>query len=247
MAETPDTPDREPDGQGRESAGPESTEREDGERGSRGRGRLAVLGTIAGVVLLVGGFFIGRASEGEGSDTPATTTTDSAATDSGGKAPRVLTRACSKNAGPDAEDVVKAFPPIIVTDGAIEEQGKGSPGAALLEWWQAYQFDDLNAVEALTSQATIDELGEDNLAALVQLSGPGLQGIEILDVSESGNTATVNAGLLSFQPEEPGGPVPDEPSNTLPETFAMEKEGGEWRFAQTDFLTLKLNSLPEDV
>jgi hypothetical protein len=238
MAESPDARDREPDG-----PGPESPEQENGERGSRGRGRLAVVGTIAGVVLLVGGFFIGRVSESESSETP-TTTTETTAT-GGDRNQEPLTRACSKEAGPDAEAVVEAFPPVIVTDGAIEEEAKGSPEQALLEWWQAYQFDDLMAVEALTSQATIDDIGADNLRALVELPGPGLQGIEILDVSESGTSATVNAGLLNFQPAEPGGEIPDEPSNSVPETFAMVKEGGDWLFAGTDFLTLKLNQLPE--
>jgi hypothetical protein len=210
---------------------------------SHGR-RFVVLATAAGLLLLVGGFFIGRVSEGESSETPATTT-EPGDTRPGDDAPRINTRACGKGAGPDAEDVVKVFPPTIVTDAAIEEQEKDSPGRALLEWWQAYQFGDLPAVEALTSQATIDTIGEDNLQQLVQLPGPGLQGIEILDASESGNTASVNAGLLNFQPGEPGQPPPREPSNSAPETLPMEKDGGDWLFAGSEFLTLRLNSLPE--
>lgn len=240
MADAPDAESREPGNSEPESPQPEGAESES--PGTRShRGRFAVLATVAGVALLVGGFFLGRVSESESSDTPATTT-ESTATQ-GDKNQPPLTRACSKDAGPDAEAVVKVFPPIIVTDGAIEDQKEGSPGEALLEWWQAYQFDDLIAVEALTSPTTIDDLGAENLEALVQLPGPGLQGIEILDVSESGNTAEVSAGLLTFQPEEPGGPIPDEPSNTLPETFTMEKDGGEWRYAGTEFLALKLDAL----
>ena len=55
----------------------------------------------------------------------------------------------------------------------------------------------------------------------------------------------MNVGLLSFEPEEPGGPIPDEPSNSVPETMAMVEENGEWRFAATEYLSLKLNSLPD--
>jgi hypothetical protein len=242
MADAPDAESRERGNSEPESPRPESAEPEGPETRSH-RGRFAVLATVAGVALLVGGFFIGRVSESESSDTSAPTETTAT---QGGKNQPPLTRACSRDAGPDAEAVVKVFPPIIVTDGAIEEQEKGSPGEALLEWWQAYQFDDLVAVEALTSPTTIDDLGADNLEALVQLPGPGLQGIEILDVSESGNTAIVSVGLLNFQPEEPGGPIPNKPSASVPDAFTMEKDGDQWRFADTEFLTLKLNSLPEE-
>jgi hypothetical protein len=220
----------------------EARDRESPKMPSNSR-RFAVLGTIAALVLLVAGFFIGRVSEGESSETTATTTGTS---DNGaGDDARVNTRACGRGAGPDADEVVEVFPPIIVTDDAIEAEKEGSPGRALLEWWQAYQFSDLAAVEALTSEATTDAIGADKLAELVQLPGPGLQGIKVLDASESGNTASVNTGLLNFQPEEEGGPVPTKPSSSTPETFAMEKDGGDWLFAGTEFLSLKLNSLPK--
>lgn len=242
MADAPDAESRDPGNSEPASPKPEGAGPEGPEKRSTGR-RLAVIGTVAGVVLLVGGFFLGRATESESSDDPATTVTTTDTKDQ--KPLEVLTRACSRGAGPDAEAVVEAFPPIIVTDGQIEEQPEGSPGRAFLEWWQAYQFDDVVAVESLTSESTIDDLGEDNLRALVELPGPGLQGVEVLDVSESGDSAQVNVGLLSFEPEEPGGPVPDEPSNSVPESMAMVNENGDWKFAATEYLSLKLNSLPD--
>jgi hypothetical protein len=208
---------------------------------SHGR-RFAVLATLAGVVLLVGGFFIGRVSESESSEPTAEETPEEPR-----EVPKINTRACGKTAGPDAARVVKVFPPHIVTDGAIEEQPKGSAGRALLEWWQAYQFNDIAAVEALTSPATIDAIGEDRLRALVVPPDPGLQGISVMDASESGSTATVNAGLLQFQPEEEGEPPPRQPTSSVPETFTMEKQGDDWLFAATEFLSLKANALPPEV
>jgi hypothetical protein len=141
--------------------------------------------------------------------------------------------------------VTSVFPPTIVNDEAIQAEPKGSPGRALLEWWQAYQFGDFPGVEKLTTPETVKAVDPDKLRQLVELQGPGLQGIEILNVTESGDTATVNAGLLAFAPEEPGGPIPNKPSSSTPESFAMEKSGDQWLFAATEFLTLKLNSLPD--
>jgi hypothetical protein len=209
------------------------------------RRRFIPLAIVAALVLLTAGFFIGRASESESSETTTPAGAgEPARGESGDKERRVNTRACGDEAGPSADDVVATFPPTIVTDAAIDQQDADSPGQALLEWWQAYQFDDVVAVKALTSKATIDAIGEDKLSELVELPGPGLQGVEVLDVSETGDTAAVNAGLLNFEPEEPGGEVPTDPTNSVPETFAMVKEHGEWRFAATEFLSLKLNTLP---
>ena len=211
--------------------------------GTRPAGRrFIVLATVAALVLLAAGFALGRVTDDEDAgEEPATATRQAGAGDHDrGSYPRVDTHAAY-----DAADVQAVFPPTIVRDGDILEQEEGSPERALLEWWQAYQFDDVEAVMALTSRATIDEIGDDKLAKLIQLPGPGLEGLGILDVSESGDTASVNAGLLTFQPEEPGGEVPTEPSNSTPETFAMVKEGGEWRFAATEFLIPKLTSLSQ--
>ncbi len=77
---------------------------------------------------------------------------------------------------------------------------------------------------SLTSPEILDDVGEKDLES-GQARGHGLQGIEVLGVSESGDTASVRAGLLTFTPEEPGEPPPDEPTASRPATFAMEKDG----------------------
>jgi len=141
----------------------------------------------------------------------------------------------------NASDVVRTFPPNIVLDGDIAAEKKGSPERALLEWWQAYQFRDSTTLLSLTSEAAVDATGEAELVELVNASG--LQGIEILDVSESGNSAVVNVGLLTFTPENPGEPPPREPTNSVPETFAMVSEDGDWKFDQTDYLVTKVEAL----
>jgi hypothetical protein len=140
----------------------------------------------------------------------------------------------------DTSDVVKVFPPTIVLEGDVREQRKGTPGRALLEWWQAFQFRDVKTVLALTSRDTIKAAGRRNLIRLVRLSG--LQGIEILDVSRQGDVALVSVGLLNFSAPQ-GEPPPREPTGSQPATFTMQQEGGDWVYAETEFLAPKLEAL----
>jgi hypothetical protein len=137
----------------------------------------------------------------------------------------------------------EAFPPHVVRDSEIEAQESGSPERALLEWWQAFQFGDARGVEALTSEATLNAIGDRQLAQLVRTRGQGLQGIEVLGASEDGNGASVRAGLLTFQPEKKGDPTPTTPTASRPTTFAMIKQGDEWLFRETAFLEPILEGL----
>ena len=141
----------------------------------------------------------------------------------------------------DSSDVVKLLPPQIVLDGDIAEQRKWTPGRALLEWWQAFQFHDVRTVKALTSLETRKTIGPPALTKVVRLTG--LPGIEILDSTTDGDTALLQTGLLNFQPPGPGEPPPREPTGSQPATFTMKQEGNRWVFAQTDFLVPKVNNL----
>jgi hypothetical protein len=137
----------------------------------------------------------------------------------------------------------ETFPPNVVTNEELEAQEEGSPGRALLEWWQSFQFGDATQVVSLTSTETLDEIGEGNLEELVATRGQGLQGIEVFGATEDGDTASVRVGLLQFVPEEKGEPPPDEPTASTPDTFAMQQEDGEWLFAATDYLEPQVESL----
>jgi hypothetical protein len=158
--------------------------------------------------------------------------------------PVVLLLGCGGDggsAGSGAEAPANAdFGPNVVTDDEIEAQEDGSPGRALLEWWQSFQFGDAEQVLARTSQETIDELGESDLAELVNNTGQGLQGVEVLAATESGTDSSVRVGLLQFTPEKEGEPPPDQPTASTPDTFTMTNEDGEWLFAETAFLVPRL-------
>jgi hypothetical protein len=190
---------------------------------------------IAAVVLgVAAGFFVGRET-----DTGKKTVTTSI-----GMSPAQLEEAKASEVAAghvSASDVVKVFPPQILTDGDVAKEKKGSPGRVFLEWWQAYQWHDVAGVESLTSPETLSAVGRDNLAQLVQTQS--LQGVEILGVSESGTTATVNAGLLQFQPPAPGKPPPNKPTSSQPDSFLMTNVNGKWLFADTESLQLKVDAL----
>jgi hypothetical protein len=153
---------------------------------------------------------------------------------------------CGGDGGDEGNGSEEAFSPNVVTDEEIEAQEEGSPGRALLEWWQAFQFRDASQVVTLTSQETLDEIGEKNLENLVTNTGQGLQGIEVLGATEQGEeTASVRVGLLQFTPAKEDEPPPDEPTSSTPDTFAMQNEDGEWLFAETAYLEPKLESFKQ--
>jgi hypothetical protein len=149
----------------------------------------------------------------------------------------------SGDEGSDESNGDSEFPPNVITDPEIEDRDEGTPERALLQWWQAFQFQDPAAVVSLTSPKTLDDVGENDLEDLVVARGGGLQGIEILGTSESGDTASVRVGLLTFQPPKEGAPLPDEPTSSTPSTFALAEEGGEWLFDDATYLKLQIQSL----
>jgi hypothetical protein len=144
--------------------------------------------------------------------------------------------------GGDSTSGEPALPPNIVTDSDIDAQASGSPERALLEWWQSFQFGDSEQVLARTSNSTIQQLGKHDLSEYVKSAGQGLQGVEVLGAEETGNTASVRVGLLTFQPENEGEPPPSEPTSSTPDTFEMKKEGNEWKYAAPEFLEPKIES-----
>ena len=53
----------------------------------------------------------------------------------------------------------------------------------------------------------------------------------------------MRAGLLTFQPEEPGDPPPEEPTGSTPTTFELADEGGKWLFNSPEYLQPMIDSL----
>ncbi len=200
------------------------------------RSKPTPIALLAAAALLVGA---GSFATGCGSDGDETST-DTSATVAAGQ--EELENAQKITTATDASDVVKVFPPNVIKDGDVAAEKEGTPERGLIEWWQAYQFTDVDRVLELTSAQTTKALGEKNLVDLVLSRGPGLQGMEILGATENGNSATVQVGLLNFEAPE-GKPPPRKPTGSTPDTFAMSKEDGEWKFAETEYVQLQLDEL----
>lgn len=141
-------------------------------------------------------------------------------------------------------DAIKLLGPNIVSPSEIAEQPEGSPGRALLEWWQAFQFRDAEEVISLTSQRIVRKLGKQELIDLVQGVGQGLQKVTVVSANEGGKSATVRGLLLNF-PLGEDGQLPQKPTGSSPRTFLMTNEDGEWRFSDNEYLGELTKALPK--
>ncbi len=144
--------------------------------------------------------------------------------------------------GPETTDIsdpdsttIDTAAPNFTQDSEVDAQEEGTPGRALLEWWQAFQFSDPQGVLALTSQDVIDEIGEEEITELVEERGAGFQGIELFTAVEDGDEAWVRGALLNFEAVE-GQPPPDKPTGATPTTISMIKVDDEWLFNDAFFL-----------
>jgi hypothetical protein len=194
------------------------------------------------LVLLVPAVLIGCSSNSD-DDSNGTSTVEVVVTDKATGEPAAqaeLDRARKIKTHIDTSDVLKVLPPQVVLDGDVANEPKGTPARALLAWWQAFQFRDVKTVLALTGQDTLKAVGRRNLAKLVRRTG--LPGLKVLDTTTNGNTALIQAGVLFFATEK-GHPPPRTPTGSKPATFTMAREHGDWVFAQTDFLALRVSNL----
>jgi hypothetical protein len=123
-----------------------------------------------------------------------------------------------------------AAAPNIVGDSAIAAEKPGSPGRALLQWWRAIQFQDIRAVDELTDSSTAEQFGARRLTRLARKVGSGLGGVRILGADLRGDEATIRALVLTF---EPGDRKAD---STLPLSFILRRENGQWRYADRNYL-----------
>jgi hypothetical protein len=138
-----------------------------------------------------------------------------------------------------SESVVdRVLPPNIVTDEAIRDQKPGSPARALLEWWQAFQFGDVEMVVRLTTPEALRSIGRSRLERIVRQVGPGLQGIKPVSSRVSDDVASIRVELLTFAPRQADGKQSAKPTSASPGTFVVERDSEDrgWLFDDASFL-----------
>ena len=127
----------------------------------------------------------------------------------------------------------------IVTDDQIAEEPRGSPGNALLRWWQSVQFTDVEAVKELTSSGLKRQFGASRLDKLVRAAGPALGGLGVVNTKEEGKSATLRIAVVAYDGGKPA------LGSTFPLTVSMREEKGGWRYDDVEYLrTLAKNYLP---
>ena len=136
----------------------------------------------------------------------------------------------------DGQDLQASLPPNVVKDDAIDRYRDGSPEQTMLEWWQAFQFRDVNLVTALTDPEVVKVIGRERLSLLIRRVGSGLQGIRILGRHREGRLASIRVALLSFTPKKGETTPPSTPTGLTPSTISLRLRDGAWVFADSSYL-----------
>lgn len=136
----------------------------------------------------------------------------------------------------NVDSVEAGLPPNIVRDRTIDEQKSGTPERTLYEWWQAFQFRDVELVIFLTDRRVVTAVGRERISNVVRRIGPGLQGIRILGHRTVRDTASMRVAFLSFTPKRGETTAPSEPTASTPSTLLLRERRGRWLFADSSYL-----------
>ncbi len=138
-----------------------------------------------------------------------------------------------------ASDVVKVFPPQSLTDGDVAKEKNGSPARAFLEWWLAYQWHDVQGVLSLTEPG--DAQDRRRRKPVPARRDQTLPGVEILGVSEGGRHGDRQRGTPPVRAASTGGATTGQAHELAARLVPDRRGNGQWLFAQTEFLQLKLS------
>jgi hypothetical protein len=131
---------------------------------------------------------------------------------------------------PNAQLVQAAVGESLVTNVDIERAPAGSPQRALLEWFQAVQFVDIEHARVYVAPSAMPEGLLPRFAAAVRAVGSALGRPRVLRVDNDGGTADVVTRVKAFVPR-----------NTMPvssdlESFPMRAVEGRWLLRNLDYL-----------
>jgi hypothetical protein len=125
----------------------------------------------------------------------------------------------------------KGIPPNIVTDDRIKTTPPDSPGRAVLEWWQAVQFRDIESAQRLTDEAALADLMPGVFRRTVLQVGDQLPGLRLVGVTEHGETASARVFLTFFDASKP-----EADPSLVPRTIRVTRDGSGWRVADLEYL-----------
>jgi hypothetical protein len=126
-------------------------------------------------------------------------------------------------------DVSTAFPNS-VTSRDLSRTVARSPERAILEWFQAVQFQDLLGVRRLTAQRALRSAGRTMLARAVATVGPALGKPNVDAIHSRGADASIRVAIEAYLPGR------SEPRSVEPVRFRVVREAGDWRLSSLDYL-----------
>jgi hypothetical protein len=110
----------------------------------------------------------------------------------------------------------------LITNADIATTRSGSLRRAVLEWFQAVQFQDVASLRRLTAPAALAGVSDATLASWLSVFGAGFPRPRITNVLINGTAASVRMLLLSYKPPS------RTPSTAQPFTLMLDRVGGSW-------------------
>jgi hypothetical protein len=127
--------------------------------------------------------------------------------------------------------------PNLVSQEDVASAPSDSPQRALLEWFQAVQFQDVEGAELLTEAGVIEETGPKRVKAAIGLVGPALGKPSIVNVRREGDRAAVRTLIEAFAPGRKA------PVSTDPESFELTNTASSWELSNLDYLLMSARAI----
>ena len=148
---------------------------------------------------------------------------------------------CSDSDGavntPAGTPAKNAPPKNIITDADVSATRRGSPERVLFEFFQAVQFQDIEAIRPLVTRSSRQALGPGRLAKALSVVGPAVGKPHVFEVRRTGDRATVRLLLQGFAAGR------DNPVSSQPFTFSLIRSNGVWRLNSLAYLVTTANDI----
>ena len=134
------------------------------------------------------------------------------------------------SAGPDGMSAA-SLPGNVIRDREIRDAVAGSPKRSLLQFFQAVQFQDVEAATELVTRGERRAVGPNRLKRAVGAIGSNLGRPRIVRLRRDGDRVVARVIILGFDPGE------TEPVSSSPTTFTLTRGGDRlWRLSDVSYL-----------
>jgi hypothetical protein len=118
----------------------------------------------------------------------------------------------------------------LISTREIDSEPADSPQRALLEWFQAVQFEDVEGAQLLVAPRAFSRVNEKRFESAVRTVASALGKPTVIRVRKGKQTAAVRTLMQAFESGS------SRPVSSDPESFPMATVDGEWRLDDLDYL-----------